>query len=282
MNSPRAPATRDNRFAVWAGTTAAIFVCAAVVGFVWLPMSQAARGGEGAPALWDVICSAIGLPVRNRQAPVQAGAPASNVAWTASTRHFLSKGDAARGDSLAAATCNACHGAAGVGTDAIFPNLAGQSQGAIYKQLEDFRSGRRDAAVMGAYVSGLSPEDMRDLATHYASLPDPFAGASNAAAAAEQRTAIDARARRLVEVGDPLRGIAACAACHGPLGLTPGAPGLRGQQRAYLEVQLQALASGSRHNDIGAQMRSVARQLTAQEIGALASYYSSMGVAGDR
>ena len=53
-----------------------------------------------------------------------------------------------------------------------------------------------------------------------------------------------------------------------------GAPSLLGQQRAYLEVQLQAFAAGMRHNDISAQMRSVARQLTSQEIAQLAGYYS--------
>ncbi|MDM0021397.1 c-type cytochrome [Variovorax saccharolyticus] len=275
MSRSRTPAARDHRFAVWIGTTAALLVAAVAAGFVWLPARQAE--GAGGPALWDVICSAIGLPVRHPQAAVEAGVSASNVAWTAATRQLLSEGKAARGAVLAAATCNNCHGANGVGTDAIFPNLAGQSQAAIYKQLEDFRSGRRDAAVMGGYVSGLSPQDVRDLAAHYASLPDPFAGAGGGAG-----TSADAVARRLVEVGDPLRGIAACAACHGPLAFTPGAPGLRGQQRAYLEVQLQALASGRRHNDISAQMRSVARQLTGQEISALAAYYASPGVKGDR
>ena len=54
-----------------------------------------------------------------------------------------------------------------------------------------------------------------------------------------------------------------------------GAPELRGQQRAYLEQQLQAFKSGSRHNDISEQMRSVARQLTGDEIATLAAYYSS-------
>ena len=72
-----------------------------------------------------------------------------------------------------------------------------------------------------------------------------------------------------------MQSIASCAACHGPLGLTFGAPGLVGQQRAYLEQQMQALRSGSRHNDISEEMRSVARQLTEEEIAMLAAYYSS-------
>ena len=55
----------------------------------------------------------------------------------------------------------------------------------------------------------------------------------------------------------------------------PGAPELRGQQRAYFEEQLQAFKAGSRRNDISEQMRSVARQLTDAEIATLAAYYSS-------
>ena len=86
-----------------------------------------------------------------------------------------------------------------------------------------------------------------------------------------------AAARNLIEVGSPMRGIASCAACHGPLGLTPGAPELRGQQRAYLEQQMQAFKAGNRHNDISEQMRSVARPLTGEEIATLAAYYASFG-----
>ena len=70
---------------------------------------------------------------------------------------------------------------------------------------------------------------------------------------------VDPSARTLVESGSPMRGIAPCAACHGPLGFTPGAPELRGQQRAYLEEELQEFKAGNRHNDISEQMRSVAR-----------------------
>ena len=58
-----------------------------------------------------------------------------------------------------------------------------------------------------------------------------------------------------------------------------GAPPLRGQQRAYLEEQMQAFKAGNRHNDIGEQMRGVARQLTGDEIAALAAYYASFASA---
>ena len=96
------------------------------------------------------------------------------------------------------------------------------------------------------------------------------------AAGSAKADVADAAAKALAEVGAPLRGIASCAACHGPLGQTPGAPGLHGQQRAYLEQQLQAFKSGSRRNDISEQMRSVARQLSDAEIAQLAAYYSGL------
>lgn len=143
------------------------------------------------------------------------------------------------------------------------------SGGAIYKQLEDFRSGKRDPVVMGPYVRPLSQQDLLDLATHFASFSNPFDRA------VETQNSINGAARHLIENGDPMRGVASCAACHGPLGLVLAAPGLRGQQRAYAEQQMQAFKAGIRHNDIDEQMRSVARNVTDEEIAALAAYYSS-------
>jgi cytochrome c553 len=43
----------------------------------------------------------------------------------------------------------------------------------------------------------------------------------------------------------------------------------------YLETQLQAFASGTRHNDISEQMRNIARGMTPVEIERAASYYAS-------
>jgi len=264
--------TRDSLFATWIGATVVLFLVAAAVGFVWLPSAQPDASGLG---LWDAICRAVGLPARGaRESVPSAGQPASTVAWTVATRALMTHGDAARGAALAT-TCNNCHGANGVSADAAIPNLVGLSVAALYKQLEDFRSNKRDAAVMGVFVAPLSQQDVLDLATYFAALPYPYAGAAEAPGSA------DPAARRLVENGSPTRGIASCAACHGPLGLTPGAPGLRGQQRAYLEEQMQAFKAGRRRNDISEQMRGVARQLTDGEIAMLAAYYSSFsGVTG--
>ena len=259
----------DSRFVHWIGATAGLFVLALAVGFVWLPSAQ--RGAEGL-GLWDAICRAVGLPNGNaRVSPPVAGQPASQVAWTTETRRRLSQGNAGAGVAIAG-TCNNCHGPAGISADAIIPNLAGQSAESIYKQLEDFRSGRRNADVMGVFVSPLSGQNLLDLSAYYASLPNPIikAPVTNGAAG------------RLIEVGDPLKGIAPCGSCHGPVGVTPGAPELRRQQRAHLEQQMQSFKSAIRQNDISKQMRSVASQLTGEEIAMLAAYYSNGNNVGGR
>ena len=257
------PSREDSRFAIWIGVTAGLFIFALAVGFIWLPSVQ--RGADGLD-LWGVICRAVGLPNGNPQMGKQiAGQPASQVAWTTETRRRLAQGDAVAGAAIAK-TCNNCHGANGISSDAIIPNLAGQSSAAIYKQLEDFRSNKRNAAVMGVFVSPLSEQNLLDLAANYALQPNPSSENTQGSGGTA--------ARRLVEVGNPLRGIAPCASCHGPVGITFGAPGLRGQQRAYLELQMQSFKDGIRHNDISEQMRSVARQLTSNEIAMLAAYYS--------
>ena len=207
------------------------------------------------------------MPVANgATASTVAGPTSSTVAWTVATRQLLTLGDSAKGAAIAT-PCNNCHGANGVSTDAAIPNLAGQSIASLYKQLEDYKSGKRNPAIIGVYVDPLSKAQLLDLATHFASFPNPYAGRATPAGAS------DPRARNLDELGSPLRGIASCAACHGPLGYTPGAPELRGQQRAYLEEEMQAFKSGNRHNDISEQMRSVARPLTSDEIAKLAAYY---------
>jgi cytochrome c553 len=47
---------------------------------------------------------------------------------------------------------------------------------------------------------------------------------------------------RLIYAGDPKRGIAACASCHGPGGYRIGAPALTKQNELYIDHQLHAFA----------------------------------------
>src|SRR6185295_20162476 len=78
----------------------------------------------------------------------------------------------------------------------------------------------------------------------------------------------------LVRVGAPLRNIAPCASCHGGVERKIGTPWLEGMPKRYLEEQLHAFVSGTRHNDSHAQMRNVVRHMTKQEIEDVADYYA--------
>jgi len=78
-------------------------------------------------------------------------------------------GDIATGKSKAAA-CAGCHGANGIGLSGEFPNLAGQKQTYLIKQLNDFKKGTRSDPTMKAMTASLSDNDVLNLAAYYASL----------------------------------------------------------------------------------------------------------------
>ena len=78
-------------------------------------------------------------------------------------------GDAAAGQQKSQA-CAACHGADGnTPTGPDFPRIAGQHQDYLLKALKDYKSGSRKNPIMGGQVSGLSAQDMADLAAYFSS-----------------------------------------------------------------------------------------------------------------
>lgn len=77
--------------------------------------------------------------------------------------------DAAAGKAKAA-TCAACHGAEGISANPMWPNLAGQQDAYLVKQLKDFKSGARKDPLMSPMAIGLSEDDMKNLAAYYSSL----------------------------------------------------------------------------------------------------------------
>jgi cytochrome c553 len=68
-----------------------------------------------------------------------------------------------------AAACAACHGANGQGM-APNPALAGKSEAQLIQALKDFKSGKRDNAIMKGMASSLSDQDIENLAAYYVSL----------------------------------------------------------------------------------------------------------------
>lgn len=68
------------------------------------------------------------------------------------------------------AVCAGCHGGAGISPNPIWPNLAGQKEQYLAAQLKVFKDGTRQNAQMSPMATGLSDEDMANLAAYYASL----------------------------------------------------------------------------------------------------------------
>lgn len=77
-------------------------------------------------------------------------------------------GDAAAGKSKSA-VCAACHGATGTSPNAMWPNLAGQKEVYLLKQLKAFKSGARKDPMMGPMAMPLSDQDMANLAAYFSS-----------------------------------------------------------------------------------------------------------------
>jgi cytochrome c553 len=258
MSEERVASLRNRWFTTSVGIAAATALVGFLVGFLWLPLAQP---GERFGSVWDAICGAAGLlhAVPSGEQIITADYPTTQVEVVPQMLDGASAESIGRGATLAL-RCTVCHGARGL-SDANSPNLAGQYPIAIYKQLVDFKTGARISAVMAPLVADLSDADMRDLASYYAYLPRLTASSVISPP-------------RIVASGAPLRGIAPCGACHGEVGTKAGAAWLEGQPVAYLRTQLEAFASGVRHNDIDEQMRNVARTMNAQEIDAASRYYA--------
>lgn len=76
-------------------------------------------------------------------------------------------GDAAAGKAKSV-VCAACHGANGISMNPLWPNLAGQKEQYLAKQIKAFRDGTRKDATMAPMVAGLSDDDIANLAAYFA------------------------------------------------------------------------------------------------------------------
>ena len=190
-------------------------------------------------------------------------------------------GDAAAGAAKAAA-CAACHGPKGIAVAPTFPNLAGQSATYLYVQLRAFKDGARVNAVMQPLVKALSDQDMRNLATHFASLPGK---STMRAARASPRGAV------LFHDGAAAQGVPPCQGCHGVDGKGPHPdpastapqpawstfPVLAGQNAPYVLAHLKAYHDGTRVGTSNDKvMQGVAHNLSEADMRALADYVSDL------
>jgi len=194
--------------------------------------------------------------------------PSTRLAWTPETLAFVKNGNADRGKEIAQA-CEGCHAVTPENAESEFPYLHGQSATYLYKQLQDYKSGSRSNEIMVGITAGLSDQDMADVSAWYGRQP---------AAPARKTEEVPDTIRKLVDRGDGTRIVAPCAVCHGSAGQgqTMDTPVLAAQKAAYLEQTMLAYKSGARHNDIYRRMRLIVQQLSDEEIGQLARYYSGL------
>jgi len=78
-------------------------------------------------------------------------------------------GDAKAGRAKAQ-MCQACHGIDGMSKVPDAPNIAGQVEGYVVTQLQAFKSGARKNEAMTLIASGLSDNDIDNLAAWYSSI----------------------------------------------------------------------------------------------------------------
>ena len=103
---------------------------------------------------WAAFCRAVGLTADNQPAgrPQPPLRTPTRIAWTPETLARIASGNEKHG-AFVALTCAGCHGEHGVSSSPSIPTLAGMNSAVIYKQLDDFRAGKRIWSVMNAMAS---------------------------------------------------------------------------------------------------------------------------------
>ena len=202
-------------------------------------------------------------------APAAAGeAPAAAAHAPAPAAQAPAKPDLNQGSAKFTAVCAACHGADGNSGTPANPKLAQQHPEYLVKQLQEFKSGKRNNAIMKGFATALSDDDMRNIAYWLTSKP--------AKAGFAKDKDLVAMGERIYRGGIADRQIAACAGCHSPngAGIPAQYPRLSGQHADYTVSQLNMFRDGSRANSI--QMTQVAAKLNDKEIKAVADYIAGL------
>lgn len=175
------------------------------------------------------------------------------------------------------AACAPCHGKNGGGDmgegGGVYPRLAGQPTGYLYKQLLRFKSARRTGIppvdIMHRLLVNLPASYLQLIAEFYHEASPPFPPAPPRDAERWQR------GRDLVLHGVAGEGIAACTSCHGAEleGQPPSVPVLAGQYARYLTIQFEHWKQGARENAVHEH---IVQTLTTRDIEAMSHYLASL------
>ena len=167
------------------------------------------------------------------------------------------------------AVCAACHGADGNSGTPANPKLAQQHPEYIVKQLQEFKSGKRQSPIMQGFAAAA---DRR----RHAATSRPGSAAKKAKPGFAKDKELVALGERIYRGGIADRQVAACAGCHSPngAGIPAQYPRLGGQHADYTAAQLIAFRDGVRKNSL--QMTQVAAKLNDREIRAVADYIAGL------
>jgi cytochrome c553 len=201
--------------------------------------------------------------------------PFSSLLFILCMSGFVQAGESATADPVAGQSktivCGACHGPDGNSLVPVFPNLAGQGERYLLKQLHEIKDGKRVVPEMTGLLVPLSDQDLADIAAYYA-------GQKVSAVAADPDLA--AQGEALFRGGKLEQGVPACIGCHSPNGAgipSAGFPQLSGQHAAYIKKQLTAFREGYRTNDGDTLvMRAIASKLSNRDIDALAAFIQGL------
>ena len=166
--------------------------------------------------------------------------------------------------------CIACHGIDGNSLISANPKLGGQHAAYILKQLENFKSGLRENAVMAGMVVNLTEQEMINLALYFSE--------QNILLSKARNNGVGSLGEKIFRAGIKNKGVAACASCHGPSGhgIPDRYPRLNAQHSQYTLAQLNAFRLELRKNDSDEVMRTIAQKLTEQEMQAVADYIQGL------
>ncbi len=171
------------------------------------------------------------------------------------------------------AMCLGCHGIEGYRSSfpEVYqvPMISGQGAGYIVSALKAYKEGHRKHPTMRGIASGLSEQDMVNVAAYYESH-----GKSGVVSAPGNAAEGNARGVELVKRGG-------CVACHGESlskPIDPSYPKLAGQHADYLFAALRAYKTNAhsfwgRDNPI---MGGMTQQFSNAELKELAGYVSSL------
>lgn len=185
----------------------------------------------------------------------------------AATAEPAFKADPAKGQQLAVA-CGACHTQDGSRGAPANPILQGQHPDYLVKQLTEFKSGKRQNAIMSGMAAPLDEAAMKHIAAFYGAKKPVRGEATN-----KDTVTLG---ERIYRGGIVAKAVPACAGCHSPngAGIPAQYPRLGGQHFEYTEAQLLAFRSGARANS--AQMTAIAAKMNDAEIKAVADYMAGL------